>query len=197
MSWLSLIILFGGIFLNQLPQSNSNSKSLCWVWTLQSYLLIYSSVLNKAFVADKCVKSQRIMKKFKQFFGQILFVKHLSCRSLQFKPKKTHANKNMCSVQGHSRAGTVPHHHHLLLQRSHGHHAGLWHHQRQELRKHQQMAAQHWWGEANKHQHKVSKLCIIFIFMEWIVDTDFAFISLCLWNKNMAINTSRECGQHD
>lgn len=52
-------------------------------------------------------------------------------------------------VQGYGGAGTVSHHHYLLLQRGHGNHARIWHHQCQELRKHQQMAQKYWWGQSS------------------------------------------------
>lgn len=53
----------------------------------------------------------------------------------------------VCFPQGHSGAGTISYHHHLLLQRCHGNHASIWHHQCQELWKHQQVAQKHRWGE--------------------------------------------------
>lgn len=48
-----------------------------------------------------------------------------------------------CILQGHSGAGEVPHHHDVLLPRSYGHHARLRHHQRQNIRQHHQVAAEH------------------------------------------------------
>ena len=44
---------------------------------------------------------------------------------------------------GHGGTGAVPDHHHGLLPRRHGHHAGVRHHQREELRQHQELDPEH------------------------------------------------------
>ena len=62
---------------------------------------------------------------------------------LQNSDNRVGREENQTTDMGHGGTGEVQDHHHRLLQGRHGHHAGVRHHEREELRQHQELDQKH------------------------------------------------------